>query len=186
MGPLMPSATIRREQLSSLDAVFEDDALFRAWYEAALPRVYQYLYHRCGRRHETAEELTQQTFVEAVASRSRFDGGDATGWLIGIARHRLIDHFRRVERRERGLARFLAARGPQIVWIGEIGADDRLARALTQLPGSQRAAIVLRYFDDLPVREVARLLERSEASVESLLSRGRESLRRTYGELGDG
>jgi DNA-directed RNA polymerase specialized sigma24 family protein len=42
--------------------------------------------------------------------------------------------------------------------------------------------MVLRYVDDLPVREVSRLMNRSEGAVESLLSRGRETLR---GQLGD-
>jgi DNA-directed RNA polymerase specialized sigma24 family protein len=40
--------------------------------------------------------------------------------------------------------------------------------------------LILRYVDDLPVREVARLLSRNEGAVESLLSRGRERLRREY------
>ena len=44
----------------------------------------------------------------------------------------------------------------------------------------QRAAIVLRYQDDLSVREVGRLIGRSEKAVESLLSRGRAALRQTY------
>ena len=53
---------------------------------------------------------------------------------------------------------------------------------LRRLPTAQRAAMTLRYLDDLPVREVAALLDRSEGSVESLLSRGREALRRATGD----
>lgn len=169
----------------SLDAVFADDGAFRSWYDASLPRVYRYLYHRCGRRAEVAEELTQQTFVEALKSRRSFDGDDSLAWLIGIARHRLIDHLRGLERRERGLMRLFAFQQPQVAWLGEESGDDALARALGRLPASQRAAVVLRYLDDLPVREVARLMERTEKSVESLLSRGRETLRQIYGETDD-
>jgi RNA polymerase sigma-70 factor (ECF subfamily) len=44
----------------------------------------------------------------------------------------------------------------------------------------QRTAIVLRYVDDLPVRDIAALLGRSEGAIESLLSRGKETLRREY------
>jgi RNA polymerase sigma-70 factor (ECF subfamily) len=166
---------------SSLEALFADEAAFRVWYDKALPTVYRYLFHRCGRDPDLAEELTQQTFVEAVRSRARFTDGEPVAWLIGIARHRLIDHFRVLERREKGLRRLLTA-SPRVGWIGQSEVDDELAAALAGLPAAQRAAIVLRYLDDLAVRDVARLLGRSEGAVESLLSRGRAALRRSYTE----
>jgi RNA polymerase sigma-70 factor, ECF subfamily len=172
-----PSST----RTASLEAVFADDAAFRTWYDEALPQVFRYLYHRCGRDRDLAEELTQQAFVEAVRSHATFAGGESVAWLIGIARHRLVDHFRVLERRERSLRRLLAER-TQPVWIGAPEVDDELATALDRLPAAQRAAIVLRYLDDLPVRDVARWLDRSEGAVESLLSRGREALRRIYRE----
>lgn len=164
---------------ASFEAVFADEAAFRAWYDEALPSVYRYLYHRSGRDRDLAEELAQQTFVEAVRSHRHFTGGEPVAWLVGIARHRLVDHFRTQERRERGLRRFMVER-PKVGWIGEPALDDELAAALANLPTAQRAAIILRYLDDLPVREVARLLGRSEGAVESLLSRGRDALRRSY------
>lgn len=167
----------------ALSAVLTDDAAFRAWYDATLPRVYAYLYQRCGRDSELAEELTQQTFVDAIRTHARTTPEDEVRWIIGIARHRLADHFRAMDRRERGYRRLLAiSPRPAITWLGEREGDDVLADALRRLPAAQRAAIVLRYLDDLPVREVARLLGRSEGAVESLLSRGREALR---GALGD-
>ena len=52
--------------------------------------------------------------------------------------------------------------------------------SLNALPALQRAALGLRYLDDLPVPEVARLLGRSVHATESLLVRGREGLRRHY------
>jgi RNA polymerase sigma-70 factor (ECF subfamily) len=176
----MTAAPGPRDESASLAAVFADDGAFRAWYEANLPVVYRYLFHRCGRNRETAEELTQQTFVQAVQSRRHFRGGESTAWLIGIARHRLIDSFRAEGRRERGLMR-LMAQPPRVAWIGS-DEGGALAGALARLPAAQRAAVVLRYLDDLAVREVARLLGRSEGATESLLSRGRDALRRSYGE----
>lgn len=159
-----------------------DEAAFRAWYDETMPRVYAYLFSRCGRNAETAEELTQDTFVEAVRSRHYIDRGEPITWLIGIARHRLIDHFRRIERRQRGLLRLVASRPPQQIWMDGGDERDRVARGLDQLPAAQRTAMVLRYMDDLPVREVCRLMGRTEGAVESLLSRGREGLRRNLAE----
>lgn len=160
-----------------------DEAAFRAWYEASLPVVYRYLFNRCGRRADVAEELTQQTFVEAVRSRSYVDRGQPASWLIGIARHRLIDYLRGLERRENRLLRLVSTRAPQQIWMDEPDPDDRVSHALARLPAAQRAAVVLRYVDDLSVSEVARLLGRTESAVESLLSRGRESLRKQLGEV---
>ena len=165
---------------SSIEAIFADEASFRAWYEYALPRVHRYLFHRCGRDRSLAEELTQEVFVAAFRSRRRFAGrDDPLKWVIGIARHRLADHFRRLERQERGVINLASRSHPDAAepWGDP---DDELAAALTGLPAMQRAAVVLHYLDDLPVREVARLLGRSEKAVESLLSRGRDALRRTY------
>jgi len=170
-------------QTASLEAVFADDVAFRAWYDEALPQVFRYLFHRCGRDKDLAEELAQQTFVAALKTHSTFAGGESIAWLVGIARHRLVDHFRVLERRERGLLRLLTERA-QPAWIGAPDFDDELATALATLPAAQRAAVVFRYLDDLPVREVALLMDRSEGAVESLLSRGRDSLRRLYQEAG--
>ena len=53
-------------------------------------------------RPALAEELAQQTFIAAVDQRSRYDGrSDTVTWLCGIARHKLADHFRTLEREER-------------------------------------------------------------------------------------
>lgn len=173
-------SSVATTSFTSIDTVFDDEEAFRTWYEVALPRVHRYLFHRCGRDRSLAEELTQETFVEAIRSRRRFAGrDDPLNWVIGIARHRLADHFRRLERQERGVIN-LASHGRLEAVDPWSGPDDALAAAVAALPAMQRAAIVLRYLDDLPVREVARLLARSEGAVESLLSRGRDALRRTY------
>jgi len=178
-----PPTTITGDR-SQLGAVFADEPAFRAWYDRSLPTVYGYLFHRCGRNPELAEELTQQAFVEAVRSYGRFRGqADATTWVIGIARHKLVDHFRRVERDTRRVAA-LSAR--------ELGAGraesapptvpDDIDDALALLPALQRAVLVLHYMDQLSVREVARSLDKTEAATASLLARGRDAFRQAYSE----
>ena len=67
------SASTTAEVVSPLDLALADQRPFDAWYEAMLPSVYAYLLHRCGRNAQTAEELTQETFVEAVRSRRTFE-----------------------------------------------------------------------------------------------------------------
>ena len=174
VGPRVPGV---------LEQVLRDEVAFRDWYEASLPRVYGYLLGRCGRDRELAEDLTQQTFVDALRTAHLATGDDPVAWLIGIARHRLADHFRAAERRERGFMRFITqSPQPAVAWLGDQDPEGQLIAALRRLPAAQRAAVTLRYVDDLPVREVAGLMRRSEGAVESLLSRGRDTLRRSIGQ----
>jgi RNA polymerase sigma-70 factor, ECF subfamily len=175
-----PTIATRGRQ-GALDGVLADEDAFRAWYDAALPVVYGYLLARCGHDTALAEELTQQAFVDAIRSQHRSSSDDPVAWVIGIARHRLVDHYRARDRRDRRFLRLLSRTPVQVTWLGGDGPDVDLAAGLDRLPAAQRLAVCLRYLDDLPVREVAMILDRSEGAVESLLSRGRDTLRQTMG-----
>jgi RNA polymerase sigma-70 factor (ECF subfamily) len=169
-------------------AVSRDVAAFRAFYDSALPEVYGYLLHRCGGERAVAEDLTQETFLAAVRVINDGDGGVVSiPWLIGVARHKLIDHFRRLGREDRKvllLQDAMAVDDDAIRWRVEASRDQAHA-ALLGLPPAQRAAMVLRYLDDLPVPEVAQLLGRSVHATESLLARGRDGFKRRYLESDD-
>ena len=72
-----------------------------ALYDVALPDVYGYLLRRCG-SIAIAEDLTSETFVAAVDAVRRNRVPSLTMvWLIGVARHKLVDHWRRMERAQR-------------------------------------------------------------------------------------
>lgn len=172
--------------VAELEAAFKDEAAFRAWYDRTLPRVYAFLASRCGGSDSLAEELTQQTFVEAVRRRGSFDGrSDVVTWLCAIGRHKLADHFRRLEREERRRMRLVVkevrAADDGGVWHAS-DERDAIERALRGLPAGQRAALIFRHLDGLSVREIAGMLGRSESAVESLLARARENFRNAYEE----
>lgn len=158
-------------------SIFATEAAFRAWYDVAMPRVYAYLFARLDANAALAEELTQQTFTEAIASKASFAGrSEPTTWVIAIARHRLADHYRRHYRDQHRQAALVerANVGGRDAWQrAEAFADVR--RALSGLPGEQRVAFVLRVVDGLSVREVAATIGRSEDATESLLRRARIS-----------
>jgi RNA polymerase sigma-70 factor (ECF subfamily) len=166
------------------EAVGLDAASFGAFYDDALPRVYGYLLHRSGGSPALAEDLTQETFLAAVRELKKGRRPEAPiPWILGIARHKLIDHYRRQERSERPLS---AAEGNIHGVSVESGSDqghDRLVAALHAVPASQRAALVLHHLEGFSIREVAELLGKTEKAVESLLGRGRERLRRAYLEV---
>ncbi|HET7685581.1 MAG TPA: RNA polymerase sigma factor [Candidatus Limnocylindria bacterium] len=167
----------------SLESIVRDERAFRAWYDEVLPRVYRYLAARTGGDVTLAEELTQQTFVEAIRHRGSFDGrSDVVTWLCAIGRHRLVDHYRRHDREARRQDRLIEAHrlGKQPAWDGP-ATRDAVERALAVLPADQRLALILRYLDDLPVRDVAHAIGRTEKATESLLVRARENFRRAHG-----
>lgn len=160
-----------------------DPSAFRVFYDDALPRLYSYFFHRCGGERGVAEELTQETFLAAVSElRKRRPIAEPARWIFGIARHKLVDHYRKLERDERRDAHAEAMDPDERVWQT---AEDRelTARALAALPVAQRAALVLRYLDDLSVADVARALGRSLHATESLIARGKEGFRRVYPEV---
>jgi RNA polymerase sigma-70 factor, ECF subfamily len=180
MSPLQEatvSPDVRNGSERAVISIFGTEASFRAWYDVAMPRVYAYLFARVNADVALAEELTQQTFTEAVASKTSFAGrSEPMTWVIAIARHRLADHYRRHYRdQNRQIA--LAERanvGGRDAWQRADDFSD-IRRALSGLPGEQRAAFILRVVDGLSVREVAATIGRSEDATESLLRRARIS-----------
>jgi RNA polymerase sigma-70 factor (ECF subfamily) len=82
-------------------------------------------------------------------------------WLIGTARHKLVDHWRR---RERELRTLRLVEGAQVDDPWDVRMD----------------ALTLRYVDDLPVPQVAELLQRTVHATEALLVRARTAFRRDY------
>lgn len=177
------------ERSASLARVFASEDEFRAFYERTLPRIYGYLVHRCDGDSSVAEELTQQTFIEAVRQRRAFDGrADPLTWLTAIARHKLADHYRRrgneERRRVRLVVKEIAADNEGRAWR-QIDEREAIVRALGTLPTLQRAVLVLHYADGLSVREISGELGKSESSVESLMTRARDAFRRSYGDPTD-
>ncbi len=149
-------------------------------YDLALPHVYGYLLSRCGGQ-ALAEDLTAETFLAAVdAVRGDDPPPMSLPWLLGVARHKLVDHWRRLGRDERAL-RALGTEEPTTEDPWEVQLDLMRARqTLQRLGPHHRAALSLRYLDDLPVAQVAELLDRSVHATEALLVRARAAFRRAY------
>lgn len=147
-------------------------------YDHALPDVYGYLASRCGSA-SVAEDLTSETFLAAVDAVRRATVPDLTvAWLIGVARHKLVDHWRR-QGRERD--REAAASRPDVVDEWDVRLDQLVAHAtLAELGPHHRSALTLRYLDGLPVREVAACLGRTEGATEVLLVRAKAAFRARY------
>lgn len=154
-------------------------------YEQALPQVFGYLVSRGG-SVSMAEELAAETFLAAVtAVRDRTLERPTSAWLLTVARHKLIDHWRRQGRERRSL-RLLSA-DPECAddpWDERLDAL-RARQVLAGLGPHHRAALTLRYLDGLSVPDVANVLHRSVHATEALLVRARNAFRAAYREGGD-
>jgi RNA polymerase sigma-70 factor, ECF subfamily len=147
-------------------------------YDVLLPEVYGYLLDRSGDRG-VAEDLTSETFLAVVRAEARPDPAPLSApWIVGIARHKLADHWRRRGREHRFLAQ-AEVEAEVDPWDATV--DELLTRSiLDRLDPDHRAALTFRYLDGLPVPEVAALLGRSVHATESLLVRARDAFRRAY------
>lgn len=150
-----------------------------ALYDEALPAVYGYLLSRCGNT-ALAEDLTAETFLAAVTAVKKGTPVPGTPWLLGTARHKLVDHWRALAREQSHLhAIYESGAGDDDPWDERLDAL-RAQQVLRTLAPHHRAALVLRYLDDLPVPQVAEVLGRTRHATEALIVRARAAFRRVY------
>jgi RNA polymerase sigma-70 factor, ECF subfamily len=163
------------------EEVMESPRRIEALYDLldqALPEVYGYFMHRC-RDRAMAEDLTSETFLAAIDAFERQTFDPSVPWLIGIGRHKLVDHWRRTSREERHMAS-VAVEARVDEWQDEFE-PGRAWEVLGVLNASQRLALTLRYVDGLSVPDVAQLVGRSVHATETLLMRAKAAFRRSYG-----
>jgi RNA polymerase sigma-70 factor (ECF subfamily) len=145
------------------------------------PVVFGYVLARVGGVRAVADDLVQDTFLEAIRSAPTFRGDSMlTTWLCAIARRRVARHYE-AERRS------LGAEDEGVLDVGADGATadleeidrrDEVVRALGRLPVLHRQVLVRKYLDDCPVAQIATELGRTTVQVQSLLQRARAGLRR--------
>jgi RNA polymerase sigma-70 factor (ECF subfamily) len=153
------------------------DAEFSELYRSHLRDVYSYLYYRVGNHHD-AEDLTEQTFLQAYRHFERAqresDGRPLRPWLIRIA-HNLAanlyrDRSRRPQSRLEDDSPVATAHSTEDLVSGR----DELARVLEgvkQLPDDRREALIMRFALGMDNREIARALGRTDGATKVLIHR---------------
>ncbi len=165
----MTVEAVRRGEVGVLDDLL-------ALHGAEIQRVAYLILHDAG----AAEDVAVDTLVTAIERGSSLrDGAALRPWLLRIAANKAISH------RRRGLRVVTLDVLPDVADERDpVGADVRAAlwQGVSGLPVRTRAAIVLRYYADLPVEEVAAALGVSVNTVKTQLQDGLRRLRRTLGE----
>jgi RNA polymerase sigma-70 factor, ECF subfamily len=168
----------------------ESDLLFRASegdgvaFEEVVRRYQRRVYAvalRVVRRHDVADDVTQDTFLRAHRALSTFDRSRPFGpWVCRIAANLAVNHVRSPQAREEGLpdghAETPSDREGPLENVLDREVKEQLQGALAQLSAEQRAVFVLRAMEGLSYKEIAEALDISAGTVMSRLFRARERL----------
>ncbi|MFZ6008908.1 MAG: RNA polymerase sigma factor [Bacteroidota bacterium] len=138
-----------------------------------------------------AEELTQDVFLEVITSAGHFRGESSLStWIYRIAVNKSLDHLKKKKRKKRFafLSSLWDTSGhpgidiPDFIHPGVLLERQEESvfffKALDQLPENQRTAVVLALVEGLSYEEIGQVMKTSVSSVESLIFRGRQNLKK--------
>jgi RNA polymerase sigma-70 factor (ECF subfamily) len=158
-------------------AVATGDRAARALlFERYLPVVHRFVARMRGSDPDAVEDLVQATFVSAFQSASRFRGGNARAWLLGIAANHTRTYARGEIRRKRALVAVADETSPRID-PGDVALLARLPAAIDSLPHDLRAALVLVDLEGERGAEAAAVLGIPEGTLWRRLFNARRAVR---------
>ena len=174
-----------------------DERAFQDLFDRFFPRLYRFALARIGNDPDTARDIVQQTFCNAIGRLDSYRGEAALyTWFCQICRNVLTDHFRSRGRAERVTLLEDQPNAREILEALTAPASDepetgvwreqlhRMVEAtLDSLPGHYGEALEWKYIDGLSVNEIAARLGLGQKAAESLLTRAREAFRDAIVEL---
>ncbi len=180
----------RRHRRLLLGALAGEEKALRRLYRELWPPIYRYVAGRDLPR-EDAEDITSLVFTRFLERLDRFDParGSVTAWTLGIARHALLDHYRR-RRPDRAqyepleqLARHAGDPAPDPLTNLINDEEMQLLHGLmANHPAEHRELFALRYGQGLSHKEIAALTGLGEAAVRQRFSRTLRELRKASGK----
>jgi len=177
----MATQTQEQDETDLAKQALHDGEAFAELYRRNLTRIYRYHMAHAGNTKD-AEDLTSQTFMAALEGIRSFRGsGSFAAWILGIASRKRLMFFRsNGSKSEVPLDAALHHPSPGIPTDQAAAYQLRLesiSRALRQISPDRAEALILTYFSGLSHAEAGRVLNKSEAAVKMLVSRGLQDLR---------
>jgi RNA polymerase sigma-70 factor, ECF subfamily len=169
------------EEAALIQDAQRDLAAFSTLYQRYAQQLYRYLLVRVG-NVDDAQDLTSQTFLAAMQGLQSYRGQQPfIAWLLGIARHKVADQFRRRPEVELDEAETIAAADETVdEQVSRQLEIEQVTRKLQRIAPDRAEALSLRLFGGLEVSEIARVMNKNEAAVRMLIFRG---LRDLQGQL---
>ena len=165
---------------------------FTDLYRAHLRDVYSYSYYRVGDHHD-AEDLTEQTFLQAYRHFERAqresDGRPLRPWLIRIAHNLAANYYRDRSRRPQTHledAAILSAPHETADLVEGRQELQEVLEGVAELPDDRREALIMRFALGMDNREIARALDRTEGATKVLIHRAIKQLEEGLKDRGEG
>lgn len=166
------------------------DAAFTELYKAHLRDVYSYAYYRVGNHHD-AEDLTEQTFLQAYRHLERAiaesDGRPLRPWLIRIAHNLAANLYRdRSRKPQTHLDDSDTLRTPHTTedLVEDRDELSRILESIKELPDDRREALIMRFALGMDNREIARAMGKTDGATKVLLHRAIKQLEEMMAEQG--
>lgn len=184
-----PSGSVSADERALLAAVLQKDRKAAAEFVSRYADpVYGYVSRRLAPSADLVEDLVQDVFLVALQKLDTFAGQSSVlGWLLGIARHKVEDHYR-ARLREPGPfpdSEDALPADPRLEprideLIDQDRAQQKTRRVLERLPPAYSAALLWRYWEGRSTREMAAQTAKTEKAVERLLARARTEFKRLW------
>lgn len=157
-----------------------DQQAFAELYRRYVERVYRYLLARVGQA-EDAQDLTSQTFLLALKSIGTYQPARGTfiAWLMGIAQHRIAEHYRRYQNVV-GLDAAADMVQPGLAVEETVSQQlqiEAVRHAMQFIAPDRAEALRLHIFGELSAAEIAQVMGRNEPAVRMLIHRALQDLR---------
>jgi len=171
------------EEQIVIRAIQGEASAFGLLYDHYQPKIYRFVLVKVSRREE-AEDLTHQVFLSAWQNISRYEqrGFPFSSWLYQIARNQVID-FYRVKKGDIGLDTIDPETFESEDKLGmqtELKLEfARVTQAIQKLKPDYQDVIILRFIEDLPIKEVAAAMDKSEGAIKLLQHRAIKHLKNT-------
>jgi len=167
---------MNNEDTKLVEIAKENPKSFEDLYRKYADKVFNYFWYRTGHDKALSEDLMQETFLKAFQNLKKFRvrGYSYLTYLLTIARHLLIDHYRK----------------PKSIPIEDVedvpyevteeierkSDAEALWHAIQTLPASNRDILLMHYQDEKPIKDIATITESTENAVKLNLSRTRKKL----------
>lgn len=138
--------------------------------------VYRFLLAAVG--PQEADDCFQETFLAALRAYPRLENSyNLRGWVLTIARNKALDHHRR-----QALRPIPTDQVPEAATLAVESDHSEVWGAVRHLPPKQMSAVIYRYVNDLPYRDIARLLDCSQEAARRNVHEALKKLRGTIHE----
>jgi RNA polymerase sigma-70 factor (ECF subfamily) len=169
------------------EAIRGKSSAFGSLYDHYQPMIYRFVFVKVGRR-EDAEDITHQVFLSAWQNIDGYKpmGHPFSSWLYQIARNQVIDHYRS-KRIETSLEKI----DPELfVMPATMHFDltqklelEKVRMAIAKLKPDYQDVIILRFIEDLPLKEVGISIGKTEGAVKLMQHRAMKELKELLGEI---